>query len=251
MAVGEFFQSITVGPRFGCMCGQEPCPLWQPLLEQRGSGRSMQQHYEHLFELVHEIDPSVEIVVDESKRIDALREVAKTGAQVDVVRIVRDVRSWTVSTRGAASKRGDRDLRAILKARDMRRLVRWRNHWAWTRFGVWSSKNRRMGEELDETGLRWASLGYEQLATDPEPVMRRLCEQLDLEFHPEMLVPANGIGHLLRGNPSARNPTLQRSIVLSTTFLTDDVWRLPALLRRDVMEQNRRLVYGDGAAGRD
>jgi hypothetical protein len=100
-----------------------------------------------------------------------------------------------------------------------------------------------MLRRLDALGVDPLLVSYERLTTRPEHELRRVCDAVGLDFRPEMLVPANGIGHFRRGNPTARRAADQQAVRLSTTFLARDEWLLPALLRRDVMDLNRRLVY--------
>jgi hypothetical protein len=196
--------------------------------------------------VIREASPDTRIVVDSSKRVDAVEAILETGVPVDVVLLIRDVRSWAIASHDVATRRDDRGWFDALRRPDPVHLSHLWKRAAWFRFTRWHRQVTSFEQRLTELGVLRATIGYEPLATDPEAAMRRITAALDLDYSPDMLVPANGFGHTTRGNIAARTADAQRAVVLSTTWLTRDDWLLPALVRRKVMATNRRLVYGIG-----
>lgn len=248
VAVGEAYQTMR-DPPIGrlCSCGaaQVDCPLWGPALASVRPGDSRSMLYERFLEAAEQAFPPGTVLVDESKRLDVLQMLLATGARVDVVLLVRDVRSWTVSQRQTARTRGRLDLVPMVRKGDLRKLAQRRQLTSWSRFSRWHRLILELESWLVPSGVLRATVGYEILATRPEAELRRLCDALDLGYDAAMLVPANGVGHILRGNlEPAKLPTELRSVSLSTAWLSSDEWLLPSLVRRKVMATNRRLVYG-------
>lgn len=55
---------------------------------------------------------------------------------------------------------------------------------------IWLVSNRNIlsfGESVPAE--RWFSVSYEQVVSQPEPSMRRLCQFLDVDYHPDMINP--------------------------------------------------------------
>lgn len=247
LGVGEAFQSLVDGPLFRCPCvGPSShgarCPVWGSLLQEHRHGDGV-AGYEHLLDGVARQFPHVEAVVDESKKIEALRALLAADADVDVVLLVRDVRSWTVSTRDRADEQDQLRIRTLLRKRNVRGLVSRRELTGWRRFTVWQRRNHALEQFLERQGLIRIRVGYEVLATAPERELRRICDALSIDFRPEMLVPANGTVHMVQGNYGNTHEERAGSIAMSTRWLSRREWMLPSLLRRDVMAENDRLVY--------
>jgi hypothetical protein len=251
LGVGEAYQTLIDGDAFRCPCSppdadRAACPVWGPVLADHPHADPA-AGYDRLLRQIGERFPEKTVVVDESKRAEALEALLAAGARVDAVQLVRDVRSWTVSTRDRAAQLGQLEFAALLKRGDVRGLAARRQWTAWRRFTVWQRRNRAIERFLQRHDLVRVRVGYENLATSPEREMRRLCQALELDFHPEMLVPARGEVHMVRGNYGNLDGDRASTITLSTKWLSRREWILPALLRRSVMADNDRLVYDRGS----
>ncbi len=122
------------------------------------------------------------VVIDSSKNVAWIRERLSELAQPPLLIFL------------------ERDGRAVINSRirkyperPVERLIR-----------DWREQIERTRELYDGHRGRRCRLRYEQLASDPEPAVRRLCELLELDFEPAMLAFERHEHHPLGGNNGAQ-----------------------------------------------
>ncbi|HYH62150.1 MAG TPA: sulfotransferase, partial [Solirubrobacterales bacterium] len=101
--------------------------------------------------------------------IKRMRRIKRVLPEARFIHVIRDGRDVALSTNKRIIERGHRDpLPAKRSAR------RWRNR---------IEKARADGPKLGE----YLEIRYEDLVTDTEPTLRRVCQFIELEFEPAML----------------------------------------------------------------
>jgi hypothetical protein len=212
-----------------CSCGQTmaECPFWSGVLEQyrRHPDSTIRQRYGFVLEAFREMFGPDTVLVDSSKGREWLGIVAELeDVDLRVIRLMRDVRSWTVSVRRHAERRGETRLLGMVRKSGPRGVMTWLLS---TRLGlVW----------------RWY-LGYEELALYPETVLPRVCEFLGIDFDERMLVPGNTNSHVARGNPMRSRDDKLKRIQYDDRWFRDGHLQLPMALSPHIMSYNRRHVY--------
>lgn len=179
-----------------CSCGARvpDCPYWSPR--------------------IRELPPALQSDYRETRieDFDYLRRRDGKTLLLDLSksRVYRHKRLWRNETAGYLHIL--RDPRALLASRlreggellhELRKHVKWQ------------SRFERLARKM---GHRAMTLHYEDLVTDPEVVLRHVCEFLGLDFDPVLLTPANGEHHFLHSSVSAY---LKNSNILRA----DERWR--------------------------
>lgn len=250
-----------------CTCGLElsDCELWGPIRARCEDPRTpLEGKYRALLTRCAELYGPGTRVVDSSNKAVALAALAQVTADLTVIHLVRDVRSWSVSRiDGVAERRAAQEvLRGESGAATSGRRGAVSPRWGvagklgtvvqgkagavlgWRRFRLWYRENQRFLQEVEALGLPFTRVGYEPLAMAPRLVLEKLCAQLGLEFSESMLVPSASKGHLVRGNEMRFSAAKKRDVVYSTRWLTRTEWVIPSLLCRPTMRANADWVYG-------
>ena len=204
-----------------CTCRQSAanCAFWS-----QGSALFRDYSIGKTFPALHDIAmarfPETRFVLDSSpsswRYLDQLDEF-----DLRVIRLTRDVRSWSASYR----KRR--------KAGTIRSYRRW------------MSRNKEITRVLNEKALDVFRVGYEELALRPEDTLQRICDWLGVAFLPQMLQPgAHSGSHIVEGNVAGK------SSVLSASIRYDGSWMaapghpfIEGLLMSLCKRQNNALVY--------
>ena len=163
----------------GTAAAFDKSPLFDGFLERPPEG-----WHAVLLARIRRQEPDVEVLVDNSKRIDWVdRFVAKPKVEVRCVHLLRDPRALV----GRWQRTFDRPARRRIRLREARR--EWRNGvrilrapqsemFAWR----WLRENREIHAWLLRHHPRAPRLSYLELLEDPERTLRRLMPALGLDF---------------------------------------------------------------------
>ncbi len=165
------------------LCGTEPCPIWtqiDPRLEADGLDL-----YEQLSRRSQQ-----PIVIDSTKKTDWLQRriqlIQTTEAQPFLIFIQRDGRA-VVNSR--LRKFPDREARDVMLE--------------------WKTRIETTQALYDQFSGQKIKIHYEDLATQPETIVRTLCHFLGIDFQPAMLSYYNHDHHLLGGNDGTQSLVLK------------------------------------------
>ncbi|HEV2125987.1 MAG TPA: hypothetical protein VGW38_24795 [Chloroflexota bacterium] len=123
------------------------------------------QRYRRLLDVFAEVFGRDFIPVDSPKSLDALRTaVSVPELGVQVLHLIRDVRSWTISRLDTDTRQGDFTPRDLYRKHgsDAWRPLVLRNSYA--RFLVWHRGNHRIQKFMAERNLPVLRVGYEEFA---------------------------------------------------------------------------------------
>lgn len=255
IGVGEVFRLFQPGSTWldrleeeVCSCGSpvRSCGFWSealPRIEAKRS-ESPEAMYAALLDAFESYFGPDKILVDSSKTFDALSTaVHLLGADVKVLRVIRDVRGWSYSMRKALKRHGDYALLDLLRKRGIRGIKHFLNRGTFAKFLQWKRANQRAEARINALGSAMMVLGYEELCLSAETMLPAICEFLGVEYVPEMLTPANSGSHNILGNRMARSPEKRRGIIYDSRWFWQTDWLWPAALLRGTMRYNGKVVY--------
>ncbi|HTR18375.1 MAG TPA: hypothetical protein VMH91_00095 [Candidatus Paceibacterota bacterium] len=165
LAVGESYAVFTAATDYTqglghmCSCGQrlDECPFWKPLLKDARPGPISTEEWAARYEtlLQHPLAQKAEFIVDSSKKagflpvLTRLRE--RKVVEPFVVFLVRDVRGWALSAQSAWASRENS-----------------KGSWLLYHFYAWIRGNAHFQRLLENSGIPFITIGYEQFCFEPE-----------------------------------------------------------------------------------
>jgi hypothetical protein len=216
-----------------CACGEDirSCPFWsrgrEALLSSNAEG--FDDRYKILMKIFRESFGEETAVVDSSKRASIEKTFPFFAAEFDfyVILLVRDLRGWIYSR-----KRKFRSGTTVLA------LKWWRHH-------------RNMLGYLESRDYRFLTVGYEELALDPETVLREISRFVGVDFHADMLTPDRTGSHIVRGNLLRLDEEKRRRFLYDARWMSVPSLSLQTALLYPIMRLNSRLVYSRFGGGSD
>jgi hypothetical protein len=217
-----------------CSCGNtmDSCVFWKPVLNRIAAQQpvSFQQTFEIIVNLFAEIFGPEKTIVDSSKYLPNLKWIHENHqAQIKVLHVIRDVRSFVVSQIDNQQRKG--------------RPYSYRSRFEF--FWRWYAGNRRIGEYLKEENLPHLRLGYEEFCFYPDVIAEKICDFLGVQFHSDMLSPGVSESHSVLGN-RMRHQATKKKIRYDHRWMTRNEWVIPSLIFRKVMRFNSLYSYSDG-----
>jgi hypothetical protein len=257
------FDHLSRFDEIRCSCGValERCEFWGPLrseLERFHSAPS-RARYGVLLAAFRRTFGEDRVLVDSSKTVDAMRawlEVV-SPAEVRVLHLVRDVRSWTVSMIDLYRRLGEYRVADVVRKRGLSGLRRFVARRPLNRFRQWHRGHRGIETAVRRSGLGSLRFGYEELTLQPRRTIEEICRFLDVDPVEEMLSPGKSGSHVALGNRMRASESAKRTITHDARWLYRTEWLVPAALLRGVMRYNAERVYDhvtdpaayDGSAG--
>ena len=252
LALGEVGNLVE---RFGvravrapCSCGApvRDCPVWGPVAVavEDDPGLANGDRYRLAYQRAADHAGPGVTLVDNAKTGAWLDAAIATGADVTVVSLTRDMRSWAL----ARHARAERSRREGDGSSGLRRRVG-----DSVGFGMWHwhRENLRRDAQLAELDVPTIAVSYEELCRRPAATMRQLAEAAGLA-DPGTTAFVDGAlelrseRHVLIGNQLLRGE-VPPAIRADERWRQDRSWRLPALLLRPAMAYNARVVGSDTA----
>lgn len=236
-----------------CSCGEplETCVFWSAARAElrRLQDATVPQRYRRLLDVFAELFGRDRIPVDSSKSLGALHMAASVPElQVEVLHLIRDVRSWTISRLDTDVRRGDFTLRDLYRKHgsDAWRPLVLRSSYA--RFLVWYRGNRRIQKFLAERNLPVLQVGYEEFALSPGTPTSEIWRFLGVDSIPTPTEVSGSKSHIALGNRMRLQPERQISISYDSRWFYRTEWVLPSVLLPHIMRYNRLNVYRNTVA---
>lgn len=170
-------------------------------------------------------------VVDSSKDATWALALRDAGAEVEVVRLLRDVRPWALARRTRLGRPNAGGIDAPAARRRLASSVA-------RGMVAWHTAHRHADAALAGSGLRVHNLVYDRLATSAETTLDTLATALDLGEAGET------VGHRAFGNAG---PGVRRPFVYDDAWCSDPAWRGPYRVLAPVRRYNERQVVGSPA----
>jgi hypothetical protein len=249
----------------GCTCGAraEDCPFWSPVMDDLGAharelggagGRrpsgdtlrtaGMSEGYRIVVEHFRRRFPDTTLI-DSSKNPPSFGWFSSAmGGDAAAIHLIRDVRSWSTSTRRTVRRTSGR-WRSLASPRAAAARAVHYSHIG--RFVRWYRRNRLFDELFASRSEPVVRVSYEELATNPE-VLESVFSALRLAPPDVLHQPHLADSHALAGNGALRSSDKAARTVYSTQWLADRSWLLPSLLMRRTMAYNAERVYGGALA---
>lgn len=213
-----------------CSCGTLPaeCPFWKPTLNalQEHPSRSIEKKYDDLIPYFQENYSTEHILLDSSKTVRPFMSHLHKNYDVSVIFLVRDIRSWIHSRQ---TREGGGTLRLMLR---------------------WWRGNRRTLRFLRRHKMNTFVLGYEELALYPRQMLEKVCSFAGIEFHENMLRPANTKSHIIRGNAAKSDKEKVSEIRYDARWMTSIRLMVQSLIYFPALWLNRKLVYSNFITGK-
>lgn len=248
---GEITNSINSikGERVkrSCSCGEEleTCEVWSTIQEltDQEADASIDDCYralDHRLEVIFGPDYGL---IDASKRIDTLVELQRIyGDRVRIIFLIRDLRGYL---HGRLSKDNLRTQHQTLR---LWPLLRWMPSWA-IEIGVWLRRVIGIWIGLKKHGIPHLNVGYDDLAQNPQHVIREIASYIGEPNPGQELFNQNPRHHMLHGNKGFMYESDQMTARSRYEFHYDDSWksvRLPwlcGLIVSFLSPINKRLAY--------
>jgi hypothetical protein len=216
-----------------CSCGSvvSRCALWSRFLEfvEAEPSGDFGRRYARLLSLAGEVSPEARVLVDSSKYLEHLQRLlgaveagALGGAELRVVHLIKDVRSYVAS---------------------MKRIHGLKSWQLFQTSRKWHKSHARIRHFLSSRQVPSLQVGYEELCFEPGAALERICDFAGIEFDERMTDLRNSRGHIGLGNSMRNHPEKSRQIRYDHRwFLQPDI-QLCYLLSPRVRRFNERHVY--------
>ncbi len=218
-----------------CSCGKEiyECVLWSEVASRLRDwdNPNLAERYNVMLNVFEQTFGPDAIPVDSSKYLYNLEELQSLELEMKVLHIMKDVRSFTVSQIDNFRR----------KTKGARRQFDIKSSPIYL-FWWWYSQNRKMQRFFAERKMNVLQIGYEELCLEPQPVIHKLCEFLEVAVEPSMLTLKNSQSHVMRGN-RMRTQKEKAEISYDHRWFFRNEWLLPAFLFRNIMRFNAQEVY--------
>ena len=191
--------------QYSCTCGAttERCDLWGPIIRDLRNHRKwhVDQKYANILQHVYNTYGTDSIVIDSSKRPDALEFLARIpNIELNVIHIIRDVRAYLISMiknyhrnwhrlGGTVSHRYW--MAGLRNAIKRNRLVIFQN---------WYRTNKQISRMVKRLNVRCLAINYEDLCLDTDPTVNRLSRFLELDIRPDLMFANGTHNHNMFGN---------------------------------------------------
>lgn len=232
-----------------CTCGRlaGECELWGEVFARLASLPHPVHDgdaYSVLLEVVEERFGPDRVLVDSSKDERFLARVRPVIDDLVILRLTRDVRSWTPS--GRRLHYPDGPWRMALAARDARSVGLAARATTPGLYLRWYRKNRGLDRAVAAAGAPVLRLGHEEMLADPAGVLAAVLNFVGLDGDPERVVldTTRQPGHVISGNAVRHHPERRQRVMGDLGWLADPPglpW--PSLLR-PIMRYNAEAVYG-------
>lgn len=211
-----------------CACGQsvEKCSFWS-IVPEIGSGLSLEEKYRRFFQFM-KTEGRFEAAVDSSKNLPAFEVLCRLHVEKVIelypVFLIRDVRGWICSGRQRDKRHHDR----------VRPLMYY--------LFQWNRQNRRIKRVLDQSGLEYTQVGYEQFCFKTEDVIAQIRRHAGLSSGREADKDLSN-AHNLNGNRIRRQP--RQEVVYDGQWFREIGPGLYPFLFPTIFMWNKRNVYKD------
>jgi len=215
-----------------CSCGARvrDCAFWGKVSTRlhHGTAGSLDQRYEIVREVFMELFGPDRILVDSSKSLPYLEQLADIpDVALDVIHLTRDARAHCISQIDNATRKDKRASK--------------RNPFGQMR--KWYRENLEINRFLEARQPGHFQLGYEELSLYPDKLVPALSDWLHVDYEPCMLDLAPHQSHVVHGNRMREQTEKNRVIRYDNRWFYRSEWLWPYLLSASTRRLNYRLVY--------
>ena len=217
-----------------CSCGESvaSCLLWKNFYQTSQEHLSMdiKDEYDLLLTSFDKNFPAETVIVDSSKVIKNvlhLREMDEVDLRV--IYLIKDVRSFLVSTKRKALKRGEKfGFLQLLK-----------------HAFIWYRDNQYNLNYLEQNGVNHLKMGYEELCLYSQEANKVLFDFLDLESTEKAKNIGNSQGHMLFGNRMRKDSNKNVEVKYDNVWFTDVLVNIIGTMLPKVAKFNRKVTYSN------
>lgn len=222
----EFLKSELV-----CTCNSSyhDCVFWADVEKEIRDNRvsSQEQYIQTLINSCNRLPEGRKIVIDSSKSLKLLDQISKLeDVEVKVILLIKDVRSWSFSTRK--------------KARSYD-YYRFRQHNYLRLFRTWFLENKKIEEHLKNNKYQYVKTTYEGICFAPQETLENLCEFIGIGYEERMLKPDRTEQHFINGNRMRLSKTDNIEVKYDDAWLYDPKWFFASLLMPHIMRFNQEI----------
>jgi len=242
-------------PRTGemrCSCGElrDDCVLWGkffPRLRENPSA-SCTENYRTLVDIFDEVFGPDIIMVDSSKSLWALESLRRLqDVEVKVLYMLKDVRSWTISSYDMTKREGEHSLRQVVGKYGWKGPYKFLRRVPLACYWYWYRRNREYQDYFRREGVEFFQFGYDELAVRTEEMLRRICRFIGVEYVEGMQELGRSNSHVAAGNRMKWDKDKRTGIYYDNRWARRREWVWPALLLPHISRYNLREVYRNSA----
>lgn len=217
-----------------CTCGElvPDCTLWKSVYQscKNKLPNNLKEQYGLLLDSFANNFPDDAVMVDSSKVIKNLMQL-QTLDDVDlrVIYLVKDFRSFLISTKRKALKRGESF--GLLKS--LKYAL------------IWHRDNQYNLNYLEQQGISHLKIGYEELCLYSQEANKTLFEFLGLESLEDSINIQGSQGHMIFGNRMRRDPKKNMVVKYDSSWFTDNIINLVGLLLPRIAKFNQKVTYSN------
>lgn len=240
---GHIFQQDQIR----CSCGEtmRRCQFWGPVTKCLLGERDL--HLQEMYDLV--IDAFFRyygeeyIPVDASKTLEGLKLNIGKDITLNVLFLLRDVRSWVLSMMRDRIRKNDYYLKDLVNQHGIKAPWEFVKRTPIKYFWHWYLLNRQTQKYLVRENIPTFQLGYEEIGLYPEIITAKICQFLDVTYDPAMLSLDAPDSHVLLGNRMRNQQEKRTRIYYDNRWFYNNEWLLPSVLFPQIMKYNAREVY--------
>jgi len=224
-----------------CTCNQEvdECEVWGKFKKKLKKIQKPEYgvKYNCLMDVIHEVYGDNKIIIDSSKELKALQLLIGNQVQdIRIIYLIKDIRSLVFSENNRKTSQAKMDKDGWKR---FYRTLTIRNAYRWYR------RNKMIKEFLQEKKFSYFQLGYEELCFQPEEMLKKICDFIEISYEENMLIPANSESHIIRGNEMRFNKENLQKIRYDTRWLQSPRGVLRNILFYPFMNFNQCNVYSN------
>ena len=217
-----------------CSCGATvvDCLLWKGFYQasQENSSMGINDEYRLLLDSVNNNFSNETVIVDSSKIIKNVLHLQELDdVDLRVIYLIKDVRSFLVSTKRKALKRGEKFglLQSLKHA------------------FIWYRDNQYSLNYLEKNRINHLKIGYEELCLYPQEANEALFDFLDLETTEMSKSIDNSQGHMLFGNRMRNDSRKNIEVKYDNVWFTDTLVNIIGAVLPKIANFNRKVTYSN------
>jgi hypothetical protein len=209
-----------------CSCGQmiNDCDFWgnakKKLMECPFSS-SAYDKYKAIMECFEEKFGADMILLDSSKNPNNYLMELNKVADLKIIYLVRDIRSWCYSRN---SRLGSNHLRLAYQ---------------------WFKGNMKILHFIKKNNFEYKVFGYEEIAIYPSIMFKKICDFIGADYDDVMLVPDKSQSHVFYGNVAKGDKNKRKGIIYDARWMTSLPLVLYSTLFFPLMLFNKKMVYSN------
>lgn len=223
---GSELQSHTKYNDIFCSCGKiiNECEFWGKAKEKLiecSCPTSYYDRYKIIMKFFEEKYGADMILLDSSKNPNNFLIELDKVADLKIIFLVRDIRSWCYSRN---SRLGSNYIKLALQ---------------------WFKQNIKILNFIKKNNFKYKIFGYEEIAIYPSIMLKNICDFINIDFDNAMLVPGNSHSHVFYGNVAKGDKNKRKGIIYDARWMTSLALVFYTTLFFPLMVFNKKMVYSN------